>query len=98
MSTLSYRKLSDQEISSFFADVPYWSIENGALARCFSFESYASGLAFASAVGYAADKLNHHPDIQIGFGMVRVSMVTHDAEGGLTAYDFELAKRINTFA
>lgn len=91
---LSYDKLTADQIASESTSVPGWTVD-GALTRQFDFVSYKDGLVFAMAVGHIADKLNHHPDLLIGYQKVTVSMVTHDAGGGLTAFDFELARRID---
>lgn len=95
MAELSYDRLSDQEIADRLVHLPGWMVEDGALTRLYSFPNYASGVVFASAVGYLADALNHHPDLTIGYQKVRVTLTTHDTGGGLTAYDFELASRID---
>lgn len=63
------------------------------LNRTFTFGSYKEGVVFAAAVAWEADRLNHHPDLTIGYGKVRVATVTHDADG-LTPYDIELARRV----
>ena len=94
---LSYDKLSDSELAVAVDTLPKWSVANGMLTRLFEFPTYKDGLAFAVAVGWTADKLNHHPDLFIGYGKVRVSTITHDA-GGLTSYDIELARRVNVLA
>ena len=91
---LSYEKLSSEQIAAEAVTVPGWRV-GVALVRDYQFESYKDGLVFAVAVGQIADALNHHPDLLIGYQKVTVSMVTHDAGGGLTAYDFELARRID---
>lgn len=96
MSALSYAKLSDEEIAARLSNLSSWQVEDGALTRLYEFSSYAAGVVFACAVGQLADALNHHPDIVIGYQKVRISLVTHDAGGGLTAYDFELAHRIDS--
>jgi 4a-hydroxytetrahydrobiopterin dehydratase len=95
MTPLTYDKLSLDSIASQLESAPGWTVEGGALTRSFEFKTYASCLVFGVAVGHCADHLNHHPDLMIGYKKVVVSMVTHDAGGGLTAYDFELARRIN---
>lgn len=92
---MTYDKLDEAEIALELGTVDGWAIDDGALTKEFSFERYKDGLVFAAAVGFAADDLNHHPDLMVGYGKVRVSMVTHDADGGLTAFDFELARRID---
>ena len=94
---LSYDKLSDAELVEALRGIPEWTIESGMLSRLFEFKAYKDGLVFASAVGWEADRLNHHPDIQIGYGKVRVVTVTHDA-GGLTSYDIELARLVDSLA
>lgn len=94
---LEYRKLSDAELATSLMQLPEWSIENGMLTRLFPFDSYKAGLVFAVAVGHEADRLNHHPDILIGYEKVRISTSTHDT-GGLTPYDIELATRIDRLA
>jgi 4a-hydroxytetrahydrobiopterin dehydratase len=38
--------------------------------------------------------MNHHPDLQISWNRVTVSLSTH-SEGGITENDFELASRID---
>jgi 4a-hydroxytetrahydrobiopterin dehydratase len=44
-----------------------------------------------------AEDMNHHPDLEISWNKVTVS-VTTDSEGGLTENDFELARRIEGVA
>ena len=95
MANLSYDKLSADAISAELKTVDGWVVVDGALTKEFKFEKYKDGLVFGVAVGYAADELNHHPDLFIGYGVVRVSLVTHDAGGGLTSYDFEFARRVD---
>lgn len=91
---LAYRKLEESEAKSALDSVSGWSIKDEKLTKDFKFETYKDGVVFASAVGFVADKLNHHPDILVGYAKVNVSVNTHDV-GGLSPYDFELAKRID---
>lgn len=91
---LAYRKLDESEANTALASTPGWAIEDGKLTKSFKFETYKDGVVFSSAVGFVADKLNHHPDILVGYAKVNVSVNTHDV-GGLSPYDFELAKRID---
>lgn len=95
MAELTYDKLSAAGIEAELSSVPDWTIEEGELTRRFTFKTYKDGLVFAVAVGFVADEMNHHPELTIGIGHVRVSLVTHEAGGGLTAYDFEFARRVD---
>ena len=93
MAELAYRKLSEEEVASSLQGLEGWSVENGQIAKSYGFKTYKDGAVFATAVAYLADKLNHHPDITIGYAKVRIAVNTHDV-GGLSPYDFELARRI----
>jgi 4a-hydroxytetrahydrobiopterin dehydratase len=92
---LAYRKLDDSEVQSALESLSGWTVRDGKLNKLFAFETYKDGLVFAAAVGYLADALNHHPDLLVGYAKVDVSMNTHDV-GGISPYDFELARKIDT--
>jgi len=94
MADLAYRKLNDDEIEAALKWAPGWTIEDGLLTREYSFDKYKDGVVFASAVGFVADKLDHHPDMTVSYGKVRVAVNTHSV-GGISPYDFELARRID---
>jgi 4a-hydroxytetrahydrobiopterin dehydratase len=81
---------SAQEVASHLAGLPGWQIEGGELTRTFEFKDFIAALAFVNRVGEQAEQAVHHPDIDIRYNRVRLSLVTHDA-GGLTAKDFDLA-------
>lgn len=65
-----------------------------AIQRTFSFGSFRAALAFVSFVGELAEAADHHPDIDIRYDRVTLTLSTHSA-GGLTALDFDLAERIH---
>jgi 4a-hydroxytetrahydrobiopterin dehydratase len=94
MSDLAYVKLSDDEVADRLKALEGWAILDGQLCKRFEFKTYKDGVVFATAVGYVADNLNHHPDLAIGYGKVTVAVNTHDV-GGISPYDFELARRID---
>lgn len=91
---LEYRKLDDAEIAAGLASLDGWSLENGQIAKTYSFATYPEGPAFAVRVGELAEELNHHPDMLVTWCKVRVSVNTHDV-GGISPYDFELARRVD---
>ena len=74
-----------------------WQGDEHGIWREFAFEHYLDGVRFAERVGQQAQHANHHPDILISYGKVRVSYTTHDANGGaggVTALDLEEAASI----
>jgi 4a-hydroxytetrahydrobiopterin dehydratase len=91
---LSYDKLSPENAAAALTLLPGWSIRDGALTKTFRLPNYSHGVLFANAVALIAERLNHHPDMTIRYDAVEVVLRTHDAGGGLTGYDFELARRV----
>jgi len=61
------------------------------LSREFRFDNFSNAMAFASRVGEAADAADHHPEITVSWGRVRVLWWSHDA-GGVTERDISLAE------
>ena len=67
-------------------------IDEHHLSREFAFKDFAEALAFTNRVGAMAEEQNHHPDIQLSWGKVKLVIWTHDA-GGLTQNDFVWAAK-----
>ena len=89
--------LSDEEVLSRLGALPGWKIEEQVLVKTFKFKDFRAALHFVNRVGDAAEEANHHPDIDIRYNRVRLSLTTHDA-GGLTGNDFDLAGRAEKLA
>jgi 4a-hydroxytetrahydrobiopterin dehydratase len=88
--------LSAAEVAARLKRLPDWSsAETGAaLTRTFKFDDFKAALSFVNRVGDEAEQLDHHPDIDIRWNKVALTLSTHSA-GGLTERDFTLAHRIN---
>jgi 4a-hydroxytetrahydrobiopterin dehydratase len=82
--------LSPEVARSRLAQLPGWQIESGELVRTFEFKDFVAALRFVNQIADLAEKAGHHPDIDIRYNRVRLSLITHDA-GGLTEKDFQLA-------
>jgi len=86
-------KLTDAEIGTRLKALPGWTRKGDAIARAFTFKAFAEGIRFVDRVAVLADAADHHPDIDIRWTAVTMTLSTHSA-GGLTAKDFDLAARI----
>lgn len=71
-----------------------WQRVDGRLEREFTFDDFKSAFGFVAGITRLAENLNHHPDIELGWGRVKVSLTTH-SDGGLSDKDFELASHID---
>jgi 4a-hydroxytetrahydrobiopterin dehydratase len=74
---------------------PGWRVENDHhLVRDFQFADFATALAFTNRVGAIAEAEGHHPDLELGWGRVRITLWTH-AIDGLSESDFVLAAKVD---
>jgi 4a-hydroxytetrahydrobiopterin dehydratase len=89
--------LPDEEVLSRLGALPGWKIEEQVLVKTFKFKDFRAALHFVNRVGDVAEEANHHPDIDIRYNRVRLSLTTHDA-GGLTGKDFDLAGQAQKLA
>ena len=72
-----------------------WQVVDGHhLEREFKFKDFADALAFTIRIGAVAEQQNHHPEIELGWGKVKVRTWSHDANR-ITARDFRLAGAID---
>jgi 4a-hydroxytetrahydrobiopterin dehydratase len=86
--------LTSEQVTAELAATPGWQLADGQITRTVTRKDFRDALLFVNAVGYLAERANHHPDIFISWNKVTLTLVTHSA-GGLTAKDFELARQIN---
>lgn len=84
--------LNAPEVSLHLKSIPNWKKRASTIRRTFEFEGFLEGIAWVNRVAKRAQKLNHHPDIDIRFNKVTLTLTTHDA-GGLTEKDFTLARQ-----
>ena len=85
-------KLSITEVKAAMPNLPEWKRRQQVLHREYKFADFVTAMKFVNTVAKAAEAANHHPDIDIRWNKVRLTLTTHDA-GGLTKKDFTLAER-----
>lgn len=84
--------LTNNDIQQNLEKIPQWEVVNETfISRSYNFHQFMDGLDFAYEVGRTAEKMNHHPSIQVEYGEVILAVTSHD-EGGLTEKDFNLAQ------
>lgn len=84
-----------EDIEILLKKLPEWDVEGKALIRSVEFDDYMEGIDFVNAVAEIAEEAGHHPDMEVKWCVVNLSLTTHDA-GGLTDADFDVAKKIDT--
>jgi 4a-hydroxytetrahydrobiopterin dehydratase len=89
--------LPDNEIEARLGELDGWSREGDAITKEFKNEDFVGSVRFVDSLVEPAEAMNHHPDLELSWDIVKVSITNH-AAGGLTENDFELAKRIDKLA
>jgi 4a-hydroxytetrahydrobiopterin dehydratase len=87
-------RLKQSQIEAELAKVKGWRIRGKSISKLYVFEDLMQGVRFINRIAPAAEGMNHHPDIDVRYNKVKLTLTTHD-EGGLTRKDFKLAARID---
>jgi 4a-hydroxytetrahydrobiopterin dehydratase len=89
--------LSDSEITERLSGLAGWERSGAAIAKEFERGDFVGSVRFVESLVEPAEAMNHHPDLEISWATVKVTLSTH-SEGGLTAADLELAAKIDALA
>ena len=85
-------QLDATDIAAAAALLPGWTCTGDRLEKTFRFPDYAATIGFVNAVAWIAQRLDHHPDLLVGYNRCQVTWTTHDA-GGVTQNDCSAAAR-----
>jgi 4a-hydroxytetrahydrobiopterin dehydratase len=87
-------ELTPEQIKAALPTVRDWKRQSASITRTCQFKDFAAAMGFVNKVAKVAEEANHHPDIDIRWNKVTLTLATH-SEGGLTQNDFDLAKKID---
>jgi 4a-hydroxytetrahydrobiopterin dehydratase len=91
---LRVAKLNAVQIKSALGALPGWKRSGAAIKRTFAFADFPAAIRFVNLVARRAEKARHHPDVDIRWDKVTLTLTTH-SEGGLTEKDFNLAAQFD---
>jgi 4a-hydroxytetrahydrobiopterin dehydratase len=86
--------LSTDQVDHILQQHPNWTLSQGQLTREWTFPGFAQAIAFVNQVAEFAEQANHHPDIDIRYNRVRLTLISHDARG-LTLRDARMVAQID---
>ncbi len=89
--------MDDAEIRERLDGLDGWELDGTVIRRDFDRGDFKGSVEFLNAITPVAEEMNHHPDIEISWKTVTVSLTSH-SEGGLTENDFVLAGKIDALA
>jgi 4a-hydroxytetrahydrobiopterin dehydratase len=90
-------KLSDIEIQRELGTLDGWTRKGDGLVKTFAFPTFLAGIAFVDRVAAAAERMDHHPDLDIRYNKINATLSTHSA-GGITRNDVGLAREMDQLA
>lgn len=86
-------RLDEKQLHRRLSTLEGWAREGDAIQRKYRFESFPAAIAFVNRVADLAEAVDHHPDIDIRYRDVTLTLSTH-SEGGITEKDIDLALQI----
>jgi len=89
--------VEDHEVEAFLEEHPDWSRSGDSIIRTFELDDFSQAMGFVTRVALEAEKADHHPDIDIRWNEVTLTLSTH-SEGGLTVKDLKLADTADSLA
>ena len=85
-------RLSPDDARSRVERLPGWTLDGNVIRKQFTFDGFASAVAFVVRIAFDAEAADHHPDVLISnYKKVTLTFTTHSA-GGLTDKDFAAAE------
>ena len=87
-------KLNTESIRGWLDGRKGWKRRSTRIIKSFHFSSFRDTIVFVNRVATLADTHDHHPDIDIRYDNVTITLSTHDA-GGITEKDLALAEQID---
>lgn len=86
--------LDDAAIARELAEISGWERAGDTIVKTVKLADFKAAMGFVNEVAEIAEAQNHHPDITIQWNKVTLTLSTH-AAGGLTSYDFLLARLLD---
>jgi 4a-hydroxytetrahydrobiopterin dehydratase len=87
--------LTRAQFAPLLAQLDGWQVQNERmLVKGFRFKNFVAAVDFVNAIMPVAEAENHHPDLRVSWGEVRVELWTHKING-LSEADFVMAAKID---
>jgi len=91
--------LDEVRSRELLAVLPGWqAVADGkSIAKTFRFKDFHETLGFVNAIGWMANRQDHHPDLEVGYNRCVVHWSTHDVDG-LSMNDFICAAKVEVIS
>lgn len=86
--------LTPEKCATALEQLDSWESDGVAIWKTFTAKSFSQGISWVDAIAQIAERMDHHPDIDIRWTSIKVRLTTHD-RSGLTQLDIDQAKAID---
>jgi len=87
--------LSKKDIRSSLSNISGWVFEDNKIKRVIEFDTYMASIDLVKSIAKKAEKINHHPEIIVGYCKIQIELTSHDL-GGVTTDCIEMATYVNS--
>src|SRR5919107_1986045 len=87
-------RLSPDEIAAALHGLPLWSGDGDGLHRTVKLPTFRDAVAAIVSIADVAEEMDHHPDIDLRWRTLHLTLVSHSAGGG-SGLDLEPAPRLD---
>lgn len=85
--------LSEKQVDLQLQDLPGWQRDGNSIVKSFKFNDFVEAISFMTQAAFYAEALEHYPEWQNAYNIVKVRLTTDDT-GGISSLDIRLAKRM----
>ena len=87
-------RLSPDELTAALSGLPLWSGDGDGIRRSIELPGFPDAVAALVRIAFVAEQMDHHPDVDLRWRTLHLTLVTHSA-GGVTELDLALARRVD---
>ncbi|SDL98400.1 4a-hydroxytetrahydrobiopterin dehydratase [Geodermatophilus siccatus] len=87
-------RLSPDELTAALSGLPLWSGDGAGIRRSVELPGFPDAVAALVRIAFVAEQMDHHPDVDLRWRTLHLTLVTHSARG-VTDLDLQLARRID---
>ena len=89
------QRLTADELADGLIGIPAWTRLDETIVRAIEFSTFPIVIEAVNRIAVEAERLDHHPDLDIRYRTLNITLTTHDV-AGLTHLDLDLAQAIDT--
>ncbi len=87
--------LNPEQAEALLKDVDGdWQLDGKQIVREIKLRNFRDAFGLATKIALLAEEQGHHPDLEVGWGRVKIALTTHSIKG-LSENDFIMAAKID---